>query len=73
LHNDHLSLVVGQSVLQSVTEQDDEWERSRGLVGTWRRLWGLRENNIQDRLEVINIPTCRRAYRASNGLELRIS
>ena len=73
LHNDHLSLVVGQSVLQSVAKQDDEWERSGGLVWTWRRLWGLRENNIQDRLDVINIPTCRRAYQASNGLELRIS
>jgi len=73
LHNNHLSLVIGQSVLQSVTEKNDEWQRSRGLVGTWRRLWGLREKDIQDRLDDINIPTCLRAYRASNGLERHIS
>jgi hypothetical protein len=45
LHNNHLSLVVGQSVLQSVTEENDEWQRCRGLVWTSRWLWSL-DNKI---------------------------
>ena len=40
LHNDHLSLVVSQSVLESVSQKDDQRKRSSDLVGTSRRLGG---------------------------------
>ena len=36
LHNDHLSLVVSQSVLKAVTEKNDQRQRSSDLVGTGR-------------------------------------
>ena len=43
LHNNHLSLVVSQSVLESVSEQDDQRKGSRSLVGTSGWLGGLQE------------------------------
>lgn len=45
LHHDHLCLVVSQSVLESVSEKDDQRKRSSNLVGT-----GGRSGSLQTRI-----------------------
>ena len=60
LHNNHLGLVVGQGVLEPVTEEDDQRQGRSDLVGTSGRSWGLKEGSKVDGAElIVNIPTCR--------------
>jgi len=40
LHRDHLSLLVVESILQAVSEQDDQRHALAALVRTRRRPWG---------------------------------
>ena len=41
LHDDLLDLAAIERVLQSVSNEDDEWHAVAKLVGTWRGLWRI--------------------------------
>lgn len=42
LHQNHGNLLLGKSVLQAVTQQEDQWETFAELVWSWAWSWGLK-------------------------------